>query len=192
MTDEALQRLIKGCIKEERTSQKALYEAYYGFAMAICLRYANNRDEAAMIMNEGFFKVFMNLKKYDPGKPFRPWLGKIMTNASIDYYRAFIKSYKMEDLDQAGSMSEEATVIEKLAYQDILAMVHRLPPAYRAVFNLYIIDGYTHNEIAEILEISIGTSKSNLHKARLKLQGMLEKTTKPDDESEYHYKKNVK
>lgn len=192
MTDKALQHLIKGCINEDRSSQKTLYKAFYGFAMAICLRYANNRDEAASIMNEGFFKVFTNLDRYDMKKPFKPWLGKIMTNTSIDYYRAHIRANRMEDLERAGDLSEEAAVMGKLAYEDILAMIHRLSPAYRAVFNLYVIDGYNHNEISEILGISVGTSKSNLHKARQKLQDMINEVTQSPDDSEYGFKKNVK
>lgn len=192
MTDKALQHLIKGCLKEDRSSQKALYKAYYGFAMAICLRYASNRDEAVIILNEGFFKVFTNLDKYDTTKPFKPWIGKIMTNASIDYYRVHIRANRMEDLELAGDLSEEATVYGKLAYEDILALIHRLTPAYRAVFNLYVIDGYSHNEIAEILNISVGTSKSNLFKARQKLQDMLNGLSGTPDESEVQYRKHVK
>ncbi len=186
MTEGMLQHLIKGCIKQDRSAQKALYEAFYSFAMAVCLRYAANRNEAAEIMNEGFFKVFMNITRYDSGRPFKPWIGRIMTNAAIDYYRSNLKTSQFEDLEKARYITDGAAIVGKLAYQDILAFIQRLPPAYRAVFNLYAIDGYTHKEISGMLGISIGASKSNLHKARQKLQEMIR------DESERGFIKSSK
>lgn len=178
MAEESLQRLIDGCVQQERSSQKALYELFYGFAMAICLRYAGNRYEAAEIMNEGFYKVFTNLQTYDSNRPFKPWIGRIMTNTAIDYYRANYKTNQFEELDEAGSTSDNSSVVEKMAYQDLLVLIQQLSPAYRTVFNLYAIDGFAHNEIAQILDISIGTSKSNLHKARQKLQEMIQNEAK--------------
>jgi len=173
MIDRGLQHLITGCKKQDRSSQKGLYKAYYGFAMSICLRYACNRYEASEILNEGFFKVLTNIRNYDTDKPFKPWIGKIMTNAAIDYYRANLKTNQFDDLGKAGTFTDGAVIVGKLAYQDILAFIQRLTPAYRTVFNLYAIDGYTHKEISEILDISIGTSKSNLFKARQRLQDMI-------------------
>ena len=173
MAEEELQQLIDGCKKQNRQSQKLLYMRLYGFAMKICLRCANNRYEASEIMNEGFFKAFINIEKYDNSWPFKAWLSKIMHNASIDYYRANIKWSQMETLEKADYELNEAVVDQKLEYEDLLACVQRLPPAYRIVFNLYAIDGYSHDEIAQIMSISAGTSRSNLHKARQKLQQML-------------------
>jgi RNA polymerase sigma factor (sigma-70 family) len=178
MTEEKLKLIIKGCKKQDRTSQKALYEAYYGFAMAICLRYAGNKYEASEILNDGFFKVLSNIHKYNPQKSFKPWIGKIMTNASIDYYRSNLKMSQTVDLEKAGSFTDSKAIVGKLSYQDIQAFIQRLTPAYRTVFNLYAIDGYTHKEISNILEISEGTSKSNLYKARQKLQEMIQKEAK--------------
>ncbi|HKI46588.1 MAG TPA: sigma-70 family RNA polymerase sigma factor [Balneolales bacterium] len=184
MTEESLRRLIEGCVRQERASQKALYEAFYGFAMAICLRFAGNRFEAVEIMNEGFFKVLTNIAKYDSRRPFKPWIGRIMTNTAIDYYRSKYKTNQFEELDQSGNISDGAAIMGKLAYQDLLAFIQRLPPGYRTVFNLYVIDGFTHKEIAEMLNISIGTSKSDLHKARQKLQGMILKEARIVNEKE--------
>ena len=173
MGEEELHQLIGGCIRKDRGSQKMLYKTFYGFSMGICLRYANNRDEAAEVMNQGFFKVFTRIDTYDTTRPFKAWLGKIMTNVSIDYYRANLKMAYADDLDKAENMTDGELPDRKLNYEDLLAMVQRLPNAYRTVFNLYAIEGYTHEEIGEMLEISSGTSKSNLHKARQKLKQMI-------------------
>ena len=173
MGEEELHQLIGGCIRKDRGSQKMLYKTFYGFSMGICLRYANNRDEAAEVMNQGFFKVFTRIDTYDTTRPFKAWLGKIMTNVSIDYYRANLKMAYADDLDKAENMTDGELPDLKLNYEDLLAMVQRLPNAYRTVFNLYAIEGYTHEEIGEMLDISSGTSKSNLHKARQKLKQMI-------------------
>ncbi|HTK17953.1 MAG TPA: sigma-70 family RNA polymerase sigma factor [Mucilaginibacter sp.] len=173
MGEEELHQLIGGCIRKDRGSQKMLYKAFYGFSMGICLRYANNREEAAEVMNQGFFKVFTRIDTYDITRPFKAWLGKIMTNVSIDYYRANLKMAYADDLDKAENITDGELPDRKLNYEDLLAMVQRLPNAYRTVFNLYAIEGYTHEEIGEMLEISSGTSKSNLHKARQKLKQMI-------------------
>lgn len=173
MGEEELHQLIGGCIRKDRGSQKMLYKVFYGFSMGICLRYANNRDEASEVMNQGFFKVFTRIDTYDTTRPFKAWLGKIMTNVSIDYYRANLKMAYAEDLDKAENITDGELPDRKLNYEDLLAMVQRLPNAYRTVFNLYAIEGYTHEEIGEMLDISSGTSKSNLHKARQKLKQMI-------------------
>jgi RNA polymerase sigma-70 factor (ECF subfamily) len=173
MGEEELHQLIGGCIKQERSSQKMLYKAFYGFSMGICLRYANNREEAAEVMNQGFFKVFTRIDTYDRSRPFKAWLGKIMMNVSIDYYRANLKMAYTEDLDKAEHVSDGDLADKKLNYDDLLAMIQKLPNAYRTVFNLFAIEGYSHDEIGELLGISAGTSKSNLHKARQKLKVMV-------------------
>jgi len=173
MSEEELQQLIKGCIKEDRKCQKLLYKGFYGFSMAICLRYTGDRDEAAEVLNQGFFKVFKNIDRYDPDRPFKAWLGKIMMNVSIDHYRANLKMAYTEDLDSAEGVSDGDYSDKNLNYNDLLAMVQKLPQAYRTVFNLFAIDGYSHDEIAEMLNINAGTSKSNLFKARQKLKQMI-------------------
>lgn len=178
MTEEQLQLLIRGCINNDRQSQKMLYQAFYGFAMGICLRYANNRYEAAEIVNEGFFKIYTHMDKYDRDRPFKAWLSKIMHNVSIDYYRSNIKSTMTNELEEADTKEIKAEIEDKLAYEDLLAIIQRLPAAYRTVFNLYAIDGYSHDEIGQMLHISSGTSKSNLFKARQKLQQMLTELSK--------------
>jgi len=186
MGEEELHQLIGGCIRKDRGSQKMLYKAFYGFSMGICLRYANNREEAAEVMNQGFFKVFTRIDTYDTTRPFKAWLGKIMTNVSIDYYRANLKMAYAEDLDRAENITDGELPDRKLNYEDLLAMVQKLPNAYRTVFNLYAIEGYTHEEIGEMLDISSGTSKSNLHKARQKLKQMILEADSVANNSNYN------
>jgi RNA polymerase sigma factor (sigma-70 family) len=173
MGEEELHKLIRGCIKQDRKCQKMLYKAFYGFSMGICLRYTGNRDEAAEVMNQGFFKVFTHVESYDESRPFKAWLGKIMVNTSIDFYRANLKMAYTEDLEKAEHISDGELVDKNLNYNDLLKMVQQLPQAYRTVFNLFAIEGYSHEEIGAMLNINAGTSKSNLHKARHKLKQMI-------------------
>ncbi|MFA6945005.1 MAG: sigma-70 family RNA polymerase sigma factor [Pedobacter sp.] len=167
-------QLREDCIRGEAGSQKKLYYNFYGFAMGICLRYARDRDEAVEILNDGFYKVLTRLDKYDPSKPFLPWLSRIMTNTAIDHYRSELKHPIGSDITELEIQSEEADIQSKLNYDDLIRIVQTLPTGYRTVFNLFAIDGYTHEEIGEQLGISVGTSKSNLFKARQKLRSMLE------------------
>jgi RNA polymerase sigma factor (sigma-70 family) len=173
MGEEEVHQLINGCLKQDRKCQKMLYKAFYGFGMGICLRYAGNRDEAADVLNQGFFKVFTHIAKYDASRPFKAWLGKIMMNTSIDYYRANLKMAYTDDLDSAEHLTDGELPDRKLNYDDLLSLIQKLPQAYRTVFNLFAIEGYTHDEIGVMLNINAGTSKSNLHKARQKLKQMI-------------------
>ncbi|RZK23680.1 MAG: sigma-70 family RNA polymerase sigma factor [Flavobacterium sp.] len=141
--------------------------------MGICLRYANNRLDAAGILNDSFYKVFLNMQKYDADKGFQPWLGKIVRHTAIDFYRANLKFAHHVDIDALDHPPPPVTDYDNLAYADLLKLIQSLSPAYRTVFNMFAIDGYGHEEIADVLKISIGTSKSNLFKARQKLQEML-------------------
>ncbi len=162
MDDKELQQLIDGCRKNDRQSQKLLYHKLYGFAMKICLRYANNRDEASEVLNDGFFKAFTNIQKYDSKWPFTSWLSKIMYHASIDYYRSNLKWSQLEPLDQSHDLTTQVTVEQQLHYEDLLDIIQQLPPTYRLIFNLYVIDGYSHEEIATMVGISASTSRANL------------------------------
>ena len=173
INEEQLQQLIDGCVRNDAHSQKMLYKALYSYAMSICLRYSNNRYDASDIMNDGFYKVFNNITNYDHAKPFKAWLGRIMQNTAIDHYRANLKVAYLLDIEKADHVSVNSVVEQNLAYEDLLALVQKLSPAYRTVFNLFAIDGYSHEEIADMLHINQGTSKSNLFKARKKLQEML-------------------
>ena len=156
-----------------RGSQKLLYEEFYAYGMSICLRYADTRDEAAVILNDGFMKIFTNIKQFDLSKPLKPWLRKVLVNTAINHYRQKQREIQAEDMEKAAHQSEVESIISGISYQEIIGMFQRLPPAYRTVFNLHVIEGYKHEEIAEMLQISVGTSKSNLFKAKESLKKIL-------------------
>ncbi len=164
---------ISACINKERWAQKKLYEDHYSKMMGVCLRYSNNREDALDILHESFIKVFRNLEKYQTGTSLSAWIRRIMVNTSIDFYRKSIRK-RTEDLDTAYHLStNDADAVSQCTEKEILSAVQTLSPAYRAVFNLYIIEGYSHREIAEQLGITESTSRSNLVKARLKLKAIL-------------------
>ena len=179
-TAEEMTHHVRGCALNERESQKFIYTSFYSFAMAICERYTNNYEDAVEVLNEGFLKIFKEIHRYKPAyadvvSSFKGWLRKIMACTAIDHFRKNRKHQMATDLDrveyQLASVSEDA--IEKLTHKEIIQAIRILSPAYRAVLNLFVICGLSHDEIAEKLDISVGTSKSNLSKARKQLQKIL-------------------
>ncbi len=164
--------LLAGCLRNHRQSQELLYRQFYGYAMSVCLRYAPTRDGALEVLNDGFLKVFTRLDQYDPAQPFKGWLRRILINAALDHYRQEVRHHHLEDVERVGQtvMSESADAHSQLAHEELLGLIQQLSPAYRLVFNLYVMDGFTHDEIAEQLGISVGTSKSNLARARENLR----------------------
>ena len=139
--------------RKERWAQQLLYEQHYGKMMGVCLRYAGSKDEALDLLHEGFIKAFQNIDRYKPGTSITAWIRTIMVNTCIDYYRRNIRR-RTEDLDQVYSASsDDPDVLSNLTEQEILAAVQELSPAYRAVFNLYVIEGYSHKEIGELTSL---------------------------------------
>ena len=179
-----LLNLIQGCIRDERDAQRKLYRLFYGYAMSICMRYSKTKEEAVEILNDGFLKVFLKIGKYDQARSFKGWVRRIMINTAVDAYRQNLKHYYAEDITELEQETGEATAVDQLNYKDLIQLIGQLSPGYRAVFNLYVIDGYNHEEIAELLNISVGTSKSNLFKARAFLQARLKKNIS-DEHKQY-------
>ena len=171
--EKALYQLLDSCQKGSRTGQDNLYKVFYGYAMGICLRYSRSKEEAIEIVNDGFLKIFTKLDKYTRGLSFKAWLRKVMVNSAIDYYRRNEKYYPTLDISHGNYESGTETILDRLSERDIIASIQLLPPSYRIVFNLFVIEGYRHEEIAHQLNISVGTSKSNLAIARSKLQRIL-------------------
>ena len=167
---------IDACIAKERWAQKQLYEDNYTLLMGVCLRYSSNQDDALDILHEGFIKILNNIHKYQPGTSLVAWMRRIIVNTAIDYYRMQTRR-RTEDLDTAYNVqTNEPDALSKLTVQEIVKCIQRLSPAYRSVFNLYVVEGYSHKEIAETLEITESTSRSNLVKARSKLKDLLAAT----------------
>jgi len=166
-------QLLKDCRKSKREAQKALYQYFYGYCLGICMRYAKSREDAVEMMNDGFLNVFTYIRKFDLNRPFQPWLRKVMVNSAIDHLKKYSKIQSMENLENGMSVSAEAEQLDSVSYNDLIELIRRLPPSYRAVFSLRAIEGYKHEEVAEMLGIQVGTSKSNYAKAVLKLQEYL-------------------
>jgi len=167
------QQLIDACIKKESWAQKYIYEQYYAPMMHVCIRFAHDENEALDILHDGFIKIFRYLHTYQSGTSLQAWMHRIMVNTCIDYYRKELRR-KTENLDQAYStfdVSEDA--LDKLQAEEILSCLQQLTISYRSVFNLYVIEGYSHREISEIMGITESTSRSNLVKARTKLKELL-------------------
>lgn len=171
---------IRACVLNNRESQKKIYGSFYGYAMAICDRYANNQEDAVEIINDGFLKIFREIHHYQPAytdvvSSFKGWLRKIMIYTAIDHFRKYHKHQMVTDLDtvvyQVPAHSIDA--LGRISHEEIIRSVQLLSPGYRAVFNLFVIDDLSHEEIAKQLGISVGTSKSNLAKARKQLQKIL-------------------
>lgn len=167
------ENFIQACLAKEEWALKIIYQDYYPMMLPVCMRYANNYDDALDILHEGFIKVFRHISKYKAGTSLGSWIRRIMINTSIDYYRK-VKRRRTEDLDTAyGQSIAGPDAISDLSTQEIMRALQRLTPAYRSVFNLYVIEGYSHREVGDILGITESTSRSNLVKARMKLKEIL-------------------
>lgn len=170
MEKEELKALIRGCRKEDRNSQKKLFMHMYNYGMSVASRYSNCQEDAEEIANEGFYRMLDRIESYDDNVPFKYWVRRIIINHAIDRYRKEKKTKELRisiehfDVNQ-GEVNTQTN--------DLLKMVQQLSPKYRIVFSMYAIDGFTHSEISKQLGISIGTSKSNLSRARQKLQELL-------------------
>ncbi|MBK7345248.1 MAG: RNA polymerase sigma factor [Saprospiraceae bacterium] len=165
--------LIAACVRQERWAQQRVYEEYYGKMMGICLRYASQEEDALDMLHEGFIKVFRYIGKYKPGTSLQAWIRTVIVNTCIDHYRKNHRR-RTDDLDQIQPQSNgDTSALDMISAEEILVMVRDLSPAYRMVFNLYVLEGYAHKEIAAMLDITESTSRSNLVKARLKLQEAL-------------------
>ena len=180
LTAEELNIQIRGCALNQRESQKKLYNSFYGYAMSICDRYTSREEDASEILNDGFLKIFKEIHHFKPAysdvvSSFKGWLRKIMVYTAIDHFRKNNKHQHVTELDTAiiHLPAEDETAVDKISYDEIIRFIQGLSPAYRTVLNLFVVDGFSHDEISRQLNISVGTSKSNLAKARKQLQKIL-------------------
>lgn len=175
-----LEDIVVGCKNANRDSQKLLYKQFFSMAMGICMRYSNNYAEAEEIVNDSFLKIFKKVNNFEPAyqnydASFTGWIKKIIIYTAIDSYRKNERSRPIQLIDEQHLeiMENSASSVDNMSYKEIIELVQKLSPVYRSVFNLYVLDGYKHEEIANMLGISVGTSKSNLAKARMNIQKML-------------------
>lgn len=172
MQQQELTYLIQKCRDNDSQAQRTLFRHLYNFGMSVAARYGQNLQETEEIANDGFLKMFKKIHLYQEHIPFKLWLRRIIINCGIDYYRKH--QAKKSGIFELRSPVTYNKVDDKLEGEFLLELVQYLPPKYRIVFVLHVIEGYSHEEIAIKLGISRGTSKSNLSKARKKLQAMLQ------------------
>lgn len=168
MTD--LEDNIKKCISGDRRAQTELYKRYASKMYGVCLRYSKDSCEAEDNLQEGFVRVFTKIGQFGFKGSFEGWMRRIMVNTALEKFRKKNQLYPVEDMMIYDDISLTDDTISGISANDLLKMIQKLPPRYRMVFNLYVIEGYSHQEIAEMMNISEGTSKSNLSRARIILQ----------------------
>ena len=180
LSEQELEIHIRGCALNKRESQKKIYSSFYGYAMSICHRYTNHEEDATEILNDGFLKVFVEIYRFKPAytdtiNSFKGWVRKIMIYTAIDHFRKNLKHRMTTELNETYMHLPDGDedALSKLSHEEIINAIKFLTPGYRTVLNLFIIEGFSHEEIAKELGISVGTSKSNLAKARKQLQKIL-------------------
>src|SRR5688572_19474769 len=154
--------------------QELFYHRFSLKMYAVCLRYSGNAEDARDLLQEGFIKIFKNLPKYRGDGSFEGWIRRIFVNTSIEHFRRKVNLYNVTEAQENTIEDKEWKVLDKLAEKDIINLIHELSPGYRAVFNMHVIEGYSHKEIAEALGINEGTSKSQLARAKMVLKKMIE------------------
>jgi len=171
LKDKKLERIIKDSIKGKSVAQESLYVEYAPKMMGVCLRYAKSYDEAEDILHDGFIKIFHSLKSYRFEGSFEGWMRRVVVNTALERFRSKTILHPVDEIEDVEE--DEELEMQDVSIDILLKMVQELPERYRMVFSLYVLDGYPHNEIAEEMQISVGTSKSNLARAKGILKGKL-------------------
>ena len=165
--------IIQGCLRGQRASQQLLYDKYSAKMLGVCRRYLNDRDEAEDVMISSLMKVFVKLDQFKGEGSFEGWIRRLVINECLTFLRRNKSIFMAVDVEQAEREPDYKAIDDKLQVSDLLALVDQLPIGYKTVFNLYAIEGYSHKEIAQNLDISVNTSKSQLSRARSLLQHKL-------------------
>ena len=166
-----LDQLIKSCAKKNRKAREELYHTYEKILFQVCLKYCRSYEEAEDHLHDVFIEIFENIKNYRGKGSFEGWMKRIVINKAIDRYKKN-RTYSLKD-EKIQTFSEDVDITGDdlpTSIEDVIKLIRELPDQYRLVFNLYQLDGYSHKEIAQLLNISEGTSKSNLHRAKIKLK----------------------
>ena len=173
-SEKDFESVVKACLAGNSLAQRTLFKQYFGYAKSVCLRYSSSVEEAEEVLNEGFLKVFQNLDRYDVNQPFKAWLRTIMINTAISYYRKS-KKYLQDtvSLEDAPYPRFEENILDKITAEEILDLVQQIRPIYRTVFVMYVVDGYNHREIADLLHLNEATVRSHFVRARARLQHLV-------------------
>jgi RNA polymerase sigma-70 factor (ECF subfamily) len=166
-------RIIEGCCNGELKFQELLYKQYYSYGMSIALRYATNREDSKEILNDSFLKVFKNINFLNTNKSFKPWFRQIIINTAIDKYRTSLKWKNNVEYETINEDSFNSNILDNLMAEDIIKIIQKLDGIYRMVFNLYELEGLSHEEISKELNIKVSTSRSNLTRAKKKLRNLI-------------------
>lgn len=171
---EQIMQLIDDCRKGNELALHKIFKSFHSCAMSVCMRYANDYDEASDMLNEGFLKVFSNLKKFDGNGSFEAWLKRVMANAALDYIRKYHKNVKFVDIDETAEVflsdNNLNDAISKISSKEIFDMIQQLPDTTKTVFNMFVFEGYSHSEIASFLGITENTSAWHVNNARNRLK----------------------
>lgn len=180
--------LLEQCKKGDRAAQTQLFKLYSPLMLGICLRYAKNRHEAEDVMQEGFIKIFSNIQKFRDEGSFEGWMKRIMVNTSLNHYYKAKKTISDKNFDDIREIEIEALDDDlpkiRFSQKEMLNAIRQLPDGYKQIFNMYVFEKYKHREIAELLNISVNTSKSQLSKARVFLKNILFRLEKEKKQSE--------
>jgi len=164
--------IIQGCIQKDRMAQRALYDRYASVMYGVCKRYCKRKEDAEDVLVNGLFKAMNNIHQYNGGGSFEGWIRRIVVNEALMFLRKR-QNITVEIEDFHMNNVKNKTIVDELAAQDILDLLDQLPTGYRTVFNMYVLDGMKHREIAEALSISINTSKSQLILAKRRMKELL-------------------
>ncbi|MEZ5195063.1 MAG: sigma-70 family RNA polymerase sigma factor [Bacteroidales bacterium] len=171
--------LIKRCLSKDARAQEELYKRYAPKMYGVCLRFAKNQMEADDILQDGFIKVYLNLKSFRNEGSLEGWIRRTIVNTAINLYKKNAKYLKDIEIEKAAVVHDhEEGAVDKISAKELLELIKELPTGYKMVFNLNVIEGYTHKEISQLLDISENTSKSQLSRARQTLQNKLSKLTR--------------
>jgi RNA polymerase sigma factor (sigma-70 family) len=168
-----LKKIIKDCVSGDVRAKEALYKLFAPKMFGVCLRYAKDRTDAEDSLQEGFMKVFKYIDKYRHEGSFEGWVRRIMVNISLEKYRKQHLMYPVEDISIYEKTNYNDDVLDKISADELIEQIQKLSPRYRMVFNLYVLEGMSHLEISKEMKISVGTSKSNLARARDVLKGLV-------------------
>jgi RNA polymerase sigma-70 factor (ECF subfamily) len=165
-------------------AERKLFELYYGYVLSICQQYGKSKQEFEEMLNDTFYTVFRYLVRYDEQYDFKPWLRKVCVNSCLKYLKKYRIEFETEELTQR-TENRNVELADDISSDHVFKIINQLPRAYRIVFNLYVIEEYKHHEIAELLGISVGTSKSNLSRAKMKLEEIIMKSNLSPSKKRY-------
>jgi len=165
--------LVAGCSQQQRSAQRLLYQRYYGKMLGICMRYTSNREEAEDVLNRAFLKIFQNIGGYGEQGSLSGWMATITLRTAIDHVRSHVKYRQVMEFDGGHDLPDDAVALDNLYAEDLYRLIQQLPPTGRAVFSMNVVEGYTHQEISEMLGINVNTSKWHLAEAKKQLREWL-------------------